>query len=145
MAHSIEWYEQPGKLSKVSGSNERRAVLIDQMMVDESQIPEDDRIPRFTSATWKYENGAIGHLEHGVALQGQDFSTELAVCKLTEIQVTPMLTPVCDGYQLKLIDPYNRPTLYVRRPGNDAEEIHTFHDDDAFFSEMATFIDMASK
>jgi hypothetical protein len=52
---------------------------------------------------------------------------------------------VCDGYQLKLIDPYNRPTLYVRRPGNDAEEIHTFHDDDAFFSEMSTFIDMASK
>lgn len=39
----------------------------------------------------------------------------------------------------------NRPTLYVRRPGNDVEEIHNFTDDDAFLSEMSTFIDTASK
>jgi len=116
------------------------------MMVDESLIPEDDRIPRFTSATWKYENGAIGHLEHGVALQGQEFSTELAVCESFPAPAGGRgLTAVADGYQLKLIDPYNRPTLYVRRPGSDVEEVHTFHDDDAFFSEMATFIDTASK
>lgn len=67
LAHSIEWYETPGQLSR--------------MQIDEGLIPEEDRIPRFTSATWKYENGAIGHLEHGVALQGQVFSTELAVCE----------------------------------------------------------------
>jgi hypothetical protein len=48
---------------------------------------------------------------------------------------------VADGYQLKLIDPYNRPTLYVRRPGSDVEEVHMFHNDDPFFSEMSTFID----
>ena len=29
----------------------------------------------------KYESGAIGHLEHGVALQGTEFSTELTVCE----------------------------------------------------------------
>lgn len=52
-----------------------------QMNVDESAIPEDDRIPRFTSASWKYENGALGHLEHGVALQGTTFSTEFTVCE----------------------------------------------------------------
>lgn len=51
------------------------------MNVDESLVPEEDRIPRFTSATWKYENGALGHLEHGVALQGTAFSTEFTVCK----------------------------------------------------------------
>lgn len=51
------------------------------MNVDESLIEEDNRIPRFTSATWKYENGALGHLEHGVALQGTDFSTEFTVCE----------------------------------------------------------------
>ncbi|WOO78419.1 putative protein UNK417 [Vanrija pseudolonga] len=117
LAHSIEWYEKPGQLSKLS--------------VDESKIPEDDRIPRFTSATWKYDSGAIGHLEHGVSLQGTEFSTELAV--------------FADGYQLKLTDPYNRPTLYVRRPGSDVEEVHKFHDDDPFLSEMATFIDLAGK
>jgi hypothetical protein len=51
------------------------------MNVDESKVPEDERIPRFTSATWKYDTGAIGHLEHGVALQGTAFSTEFTVCK----------------------------------------------------------------
>ncbi|AAW46906.1 hypothetical protein CNBM2420 [Cryptococcus deneoformans B-3501A] len=118
MAHSIEWYEKPGQLTKIP--------------FDESAlVPEDDRIPRFTSATWKYKSGAIGHLEHGVSLQGTQFSTEITV--------------FADGYQLKLIDPYNRPTLYVRRPGNDVEEIHNFTDDDAFLSEMSTFIDTSSK
>ncbi|ORX35106.1 putative oxidoreductase C terminal-domain-containing protein [Kockovaella imperatae] len=112
-AHSIEWYERPGQLSKIR--------------VDESKIPEDQRIPRFTSATWKYDKGAIGHLEHGVALQGQTFSTEFTV--------------FADGYQMKLIDPYNRPTLYLRQPGSDTEQIMTFHDDDPFLSEMASFID----
>jgi len=37
-AKSVEFYEQPGKLSKVP--------------VDESQIPEEDRIPRITTAVW---------------------------------------------------------------------------------------------
>lgn len=50
---------------------------------------------------------------------------------------------VADGYQLKLTDPYNRPTLSVRRPGSDREELHTFYDDDPFLSELATFIDAA--
>ena len=54
------------------------------------------------------------------------------------------LIEVADGYQLKLIDPYNRPTLYVRRPGSDSEEIHTFDNDDAFFAELSTFIDTAT-
>lgn len=31
-----------------------------QMGVDESIIPESERIPRFTSASWRYETGAIG-------------------------------------------------------------------------------------
>ena len=37
-AKSVEFYEQPGKLSKVP--------------VDESKIPEEDRIPRITTAVW---------------------------------------------------------------------------------------------
>lgn len=75
----------------------------------------------------KYDSGAIGHLEHGVALQGTEFSTEFTV--------------FCDGYQMKLIDPYNRPTLYIRRPGSDIEEVHQFQDDDPFFSEISMFTD----
>ncbi len=37
-AHSLEFYEVPGRLSKVA--------------IDESKIPETQRIPRVTSATW---------------------------------------------------------------------------------------------
>ncbi len=74
MAHSLEWYEGPGALSK--------------MAVDESAIAEDDRIPRFTSATWKYASGAVGHLEHGVALQGTEFSTELSLRVSSRMQLT---------------------------------------------------------
>lgn len=37
-AHSVEWYENAGHLSKQS--------------IDESAIPPEDRIPRVTAATW---------------------------------------------------------------------------------------------
>lgn len=37
-AHSLEWYEEAGELSSIP--------------VDENAIPEHDRIPRVTSATW---------------------------------------------------------------------------------------------
>lgn len=37
-AHSVEWDEAPGKISSIP--------------VDESIIPEQERIPRLTSATW---------------------------------------------------------------------------------------------
>jgi len=113
VAHSVEWYEKPGELSKIP--------------VDESVIPEAERIPRMTSATWKYENGAVGSLVHAVALQGTAYSCELEV--------------YCDGYQMKLVDPYNAPVLYLRRPGDDHEERHAFQDDDPFFSEVSNFVD----
>ena len=37
-ASAVEWYDKPGHLS--------------QIQIDESKIPEDSRIPRFTSASW---------------------------------------------------------------------------------------------
>lgn len=57
MAHSLEHFEPAGKLSK--------------MPIDEDKIPEDQRIPRITCATWKYESGAVGSLTHAVSLQGE--------------------------------------------------------------------------
>ncbi|KAI0093915.1 putative oxidoreductase C terminal-domain-containing protein [Irpex rosettiformis] len=112
-AHSLEWYEQAGKLSK--------------QVIDESLIKEENRIPRVTAATWKYESGAVGSLTHLVALQGHDYSCELEV--------------YADGYQLKLVNPYVQPVLYVRQPGNDSEETYRFPDDDPFFSEVSVLID----
>lgn len=95
MAHSLEHFEPAGHLSKVP--------------IDEDAIPADERIPRITSATWKYESGAVGSLTHAVALQGFNYATEIEV--------------LADGYSLKLVDPYNAPVLYMRRPGDDHEEV----------------------
>ncbi|KAH9996883.1 putative oxidoreductase C terminal-domain-containing protein [Russula vinacea] len=113
-AHSLEWHENPGQLSKQN--------------IDESRIAPENRIPRVTSATWKYENGAVGTFTHVVALQGHDYSCELEV--------------YADGYQFKLVNPYVQPVLYVRRPGSDLEETHRFPDDDPFFSEVSNLIDI---
>lgn len=112
-ARSVEWYEEPGKLSKIP--------------VDESIIPEDQRIPRITAAVWKYESGAVGSFTHTVALQGTEYDCELELW--------------ADGYHMRLIDPYNAPMLTVRRPGDDHVERYSFTDDDPFFSEMSEFID----
>jgi len=113
-AHSLEWNENPGQLSA--------------QRIDESAIPPENRIPRVTSATWKYKNGAVGSFTHVVALQGHDYSCELEV--------------YADGYQFKLVDPYVQPVLYIRRPGSDTVETHRFPDDDPFFSEVSNLIDV---
>ncbi|KAG8764294.1 hypothetical protein FRC11_005098 [Ceratobasidium sp. 423] len=109
MAHSVEWDEEPGHLAKIP--------------IDENKISPENRIPRVTTATWKYENGAVGTLTHAVALHGKNYSCELEV--------------YLDGYQMRLVDPYHIPTLYIRRPGDDYEETYRFGDDDPFFSEAS--------
>ncbi|KAI0273402.1 putative oxidoreductase C terminal-domain-containing protein [Gloeopeniophorella convolvens] len=113
-AQSLEWYENAGHLGKQT--------------IDESRIAPENRIPRVTSATWKYANGAVGSFMHVVALQGHNYSCELEV--------------YADGYQFKLVDPYVQPVLYIRRPGSDLEETHRFPDDDPFFSEISNLIDV---
>lgn len=112
-AHSVEWYEKPGVLSRIP--------------VDETVVPEDQRIPRISAAVWKYDNGAVGSFMHTVAIHGTAYDCELEVW--------------ADGYHMHLVDPYNAPTLVIRRPGDDHEERHVFTDDDPFFSEISNFID----
>jgi hypothetical protein len=41
-----------------------------------------------------------------------------------------------------LVDPYVQPILYVRKPGNDYEQVYRFPDDDPFFSEVSNLIDI---
>ena len=52
----MEHHELPGRLSA--------------MRFDEQVILPGNRLPRLTSATWKYENGAVGALTHVIALHG---------------------------------------------------------------------------
>jgi len=113
-AHSLEWNENAGQLSK--------------MKIDESQISPENRIPRVTTATWKYDSGAVGSFTHTVALQGTNYSCEFEV--------------FADGYSLKLVNPYVLPVLHVRRPGDDLERTYNFPDDDPFFSEVSNLIDV---
>lgn len=40
----------------------------------------------------------------------------------------------------RLVNPYVQPTLYVRKPGDDHEQMYTFPDDDPFFSEVSSDI-----
>lgn len=65
VAHAIEADEKPGQLSKTN--------------FDDDAIPLEDKIPRVTSASWKYESGAVGALLHGTILHGVDYSIELEV------------------------------------------------------------------
>ncbi|GAA6015827.1 hypothetical protein JCM11491_007200 [Sporobolomyces phaffii] len=114
-ANQLDWDEPAGALT--------------DMPIDEASIPPDDRIPRVTSANWKYESGAVGSLTHMLVLQGYRYSCELEV--------------YADGYQLKLIDPYNNPELRVRTPASDEEHVYTFERDDPYASELNAFIDAA--
>lgn len=98
MAHSLEHFEPAGHLRK--------------MPVPEEKIPEDQRIPRITCATWKYESGAVGSLTHAVALHGFNYSTELDVCGQRKVYkreskelTTNFRTQIyADGYSLRLVD-----------------------------------------
>ena len=94
MAHAVEHDEPAGELSVVP--------------VDESIIAPEDRIPRVTTASWKFKSGAVGTLIHSAVLQGAKYATELQV--------------FADGFMFRLLDPYNNPKLIVRRPDSDAEE-----------------------
>jgi len=113
-AHSLEWDEEAGQLTKMS--------------IDESKIAPENRIPRVTAANWKYESGAIGSFVHLVVLQGHDYACELEV--------------FADGYSFKLVNPYVQPVLYIRRPGDDNETTIRFDNDDPFFSEVSNLIDI---
>ncbi|RPD62848.1 hypothetical protein L227DRAFT_573367 [Lentinus tigrinus ALCF2SS1-6] len=114
VAHSVQHNESPGQLSA--------------KRFDEDAIPAENRLPRLTSATWKYEHGAVGSLTHVIALHGTTYDTEFEV--------------YADGYHFKLVDPYSIPKLYIRRPGLAELETHTFTEDDPFHTELATFIDV---
>ncbi len=51
-----------------------------------------------------------------------------------------LISPTEDG--LRLFDPYNRPVLHVRRPGNDDVEEYVFLNDDPFLTEISEFVDV---
>ncbi|EEB09262.1 NAD binding dehydrogenase [Schizosaccharomyces japonicus yFS275] len=98
------------------------------MPVDESTIPPNERLPRFTAATWRYKSGAVGSLLHCITLQGVKYDTCIDV--------------LCDGYYLRMVDFYGKPKLFVRTPESDDEQEFEFEDDDPYYSEFDTFVNV---
>lgn len=49
--------------------------------------------------------------------------------------------PLCQRLNVcRLVNPYVQPTLYVRAPGDDYEQVYRFENDDPFFSEVRFFV-----
>lgn len=92
---TVEFSDAPGELSKIGFD-------------EDGSVPPESRIPRYTSAVWKYQNGAVGSLTHAVALHGTTYDTELEV--------------ICDGTTFKLVDMYtSTPRLFVRQSDASSE------------------------
>jgi len=83
-------------------------------VVDESTIPPEFRLPRVHSATWRFANGAVGTLTHGLLLQGEAYDTGLEVW--------------CDGLRIAFEDLYDadRCRIVVRRGSSDEDEVFSF-------------------
>jgi predicted dehydrogenase len=98
----------------------------------EEGLPAEFRIPRLTTAHWRFESGAVGSLTHGAMLHGDTYECEMEVWG--------------DGIRLRLEDPYNKARLLVSRDkgskNRQAEECFTFPegDDNFYEKEIATWL-----
>ena len=60
--------------------------------IQEESIPPSQRVPRLTTAHWRFESGGVGTLTHGVTLHGKKYETSIDVWG--------------DGLRMALEDPY---------------------------------------
>lgn len=90
-------------------------------------VPAERRVPRATAATWKFQNGAIGTLNHGVLLHEKRYESEIEIWG--------------DGLRMVLQDPYDKCRLDVRRPHREETRRRQFDDDDPYFTENQAFVE----
>ena len=96
-------------------------------VVNEQKVPAKDRIPRLTTAQWKYTNGTVGSLTHGVTLLCQRYEANIDVW--------------ADGLRIALEEPYSpQCRLRVRRGYTDDEQIYSFPDADPYYKEDEAFL-----
>lgn len=95
--------------------------------VDESAIPEQNRVPRCHVASWYYEGGALGSLVHGAMLQGMKYDASIEL--------------MADGLRIAVHEPYSDcPTLKVLADGDDEERTYAFPGDDMYLTEDVEFL-----
>jgi predicted dehydrogenase len=92
----------------------------------EESLPQERRIVRSTAATWRFENGALGTLTHGVLLHGKAYETELEVWG--------------DGYRVALLEPYTKCRLSVRFPESEEVKLIEFSEEDVYYEEVSTWL-----
>jgi predicted dehydrogenase len=100
----------------------------------QDSIPVEHRIPRVTTACWRFESGALCQLTHGVMLHGKSYEAEIEVW--------------ADGLRMRLEDPYSLCRLTVRRAksdDSDGEKVEEFNfgdsNDDPYYNEAKAFLD----
>lgn len=109
------------------------AGMLQDLPTDSAGVPVDAGIhpgyrnPRATLAQWRFINGAVGNLAHGILLHGRRYEAELEVW--------------ADGLRLVLADPYGRPRVGVRRSGSDETQWLDFGDDDPYMTEDRAFVE----
>lgn len=116
-----------GSVKAVCVSANDEIGTLEKIPVNEGPISPENKIPRATSAIWKYKNGAVGTLNHGLLMHGQRYSTEFEVWG--------------DGIRLVLLDPYLHCKLLVRTPESDFEREVPLEEEDMYLGEMKAFID----
>jgi len=95
--------------------------------VDEQLIPQSRRVPRVTTAFWKFEHGGVGNLTHGVLLHKDKYETEIEIWG--------------DGYRIELEDPYGKCRLKYRAPHSEETVTEQNFDDDAYLEEDRVFLE----
>jgi len=74
------------------------------------QVPYERRVNRATVAVFRFKNGFVGSLNHTLLMHGHNFFTELDLYG--------------DGFHIIVRDPYQKPSVLVRRPhSNDYEQV----------------------
>lgn len=73
----------------------------------------------------------MGTLIHVIALHGITYSNEIDI--------------VADGYQMRLVDLYKEPTLFVRYPDDEKEVKYYYPEDDPFYNELMTLCNERGK
>lgn len=74
---------------------------------------------------------------HVVGLQGTAYACEIEVFADGYLFKYVLAPITARAYRIgRLIDPYGKPILKIRRPGSDAEETHTFDDEEPFYAEV---------
>ncbi|KAG2523976.1 hypothetical protein BBO99_00005077 [Phytophthora kernoviae] len=100
---------------------------LEKVPVDETIIPEENRVPRAHVANWYFKSGALGNLVHGALLQGEAYDASLEI--------------MADGLRIGVVKPYSEtPTLKVLQGDSDEELTFEFPGDDMYLTEDREFL-----